>query len=72
MNFIEAISAVFNDSDHVTRQAWNNRSIYLLMEDGKLCIKGFDGSKPDDGLAHPLIVSEQDFFAHDWEILSEA
>ena len=72
MTFTEALTAVFKDNDRITRRSWNSRSIYVLLEDGKLCIKGFASEGVDDGLPHPLIVSEQDYFADDWEIISEA
>lgn len=69
MTFTQVLSAVFNDADHITRRAWNNHAIYILLEDGKLCIKGYDATKPDDGLPHPLIVTEQDYYAEDWEVV---
>lgn len=68
MNFIEALAAVFKDNDHITRTTWNNRSVYCCLEDGLLCIKG----NPDDGRWHPWTISEQDYFAHDWEIVVDA
>lgn len=68
MNFIDALNAVFKDNDKITRATWANRSIYAQVEDGLLCIKGF----PDDGKFHPWTISEQDFFSHDWEIVTEA
>lgn len=69
MTFTQALSAVFNDSDRVTRQTWNNRSIYLSLVDYQLCITGFSSSGKDDGLPHPWIVTEQDYFADDWEVV---
>lgn len=68
MDFTTALAAAFHDNDRVTRRHWNNRSIYAALEDGMLMIKGF----PDDGLWHPWMISEQDFFADDWEIVMEA
>lgn len=71
MTFTEALSAAFNDGDNITRRAWNNRNQFVAVEETKLCIKGYDAGKPDDGLYHPLIVTEQDYFADDWEVVSD-
>lgn len=70
MTFTEALSAVFNDGDRVTRAHWNNRRIYLSLVDYSLCIHNFQShGKPDDGLPHPYIVTENDYFAVDWEVV---
>ena len=71
MTFTDALSAVFNDSDRITRLHWNNRSIYIEVADEQLCIRGFDANKPDDGLPHPWVVTSQDYFADDWEVLTD-
>lgn len=68
MIFPEALSAAFHDNDRITRAAWNNRKVFVLVEDGILCLRG----NPDDGLAHPWTVSEQDYFASDWEVVTDA
>lgn len=72
MTYPEALSAVFNDSDRVTRAVWNNRRIYLQETDYQLCIVGFDASKPDDGLPHPYVLTENDYYATDWEVIVDA
>lgn len=76
MTFTEALDAVFKDNDRVTRIAWSSRTIYLLLDDGRLCIKGGvsieTGRRDDDTLSHPFILTEQDFFAHDWEVVTDA
>lgn len=72
MTFTEAISSVFRDNDRTTRAIWHSRLIYLLVEDGKLCIKGYSSDSPDDGLPHPFIITEQDYFADDWEVVTDA
>lgn len=69
MRYPEALSSVFNDSDQVTRQVWGNRSIYLSLVDYQLCITGFSSAGPDDGLPHPYILTENDYFADDWEVV---
>ncbi len=68
MNFTDALSVAFKDNDRITRATWHNRNIYVQVEEGILCIKG----NPDDGLFHPWTVSEQDFFASDWEVVTDA
>lgn len=68
MNFPEALSAAFRDNDRITRAAWRNRSIYGQVQDGLLCLRGND----DDGLFHPWTISEQDYFASDWEVVVDA
>ncbi len=72
MTFTDALSAIFDDNDRVTRRAWNNRQIYCLLDDSKLCIKGFVSEGRDDGLNHPWVVTEQDYFADDWEVIADA
>ena len=69
MTFPEALSATFNDSTRITRRAWANRSIYVSVIEGKLCITGFSDQNDDDKRPHPLIVTEQDYFAEDWEVV---
>ena len=72
MTFPEALDAVFKDNDRITRATWANRNIYCALEEGRLCIKGFASEGSDDGLFHPWVITEQDFFAHDWEIIADA
>ena len=69
MTFTDALSAIFNDSDRVTRAHWNNRQIYIELHESLLCIVGFDSSRPDDGKPHPWQITEQDYYADDWEIV---
>jgi hypothetical protein len=68
MTFTDALAAVFKDNDRITRRVWTNRSVYAALEDGQLSIKGF----PDDGLWHPWVITESDFFADDWEVVVDA
>jgi len=72
MTFSDALSSVFNDSDRITRTVWNNRNIYVEMVDAQLCIVGFVATGEDDGLPHPWVITEQDYFADDWEVLTDA
>lgn len=68
MTFPEALSAVFKDNDRITRATWHSRSIYVAVEEGLLCIWG----NPADNLFHPWTISEQDYFASDWEVVTDA
>lgn len=69
MIFSEALSDAFNDNARITRRAWANRSIYVSVIEGKLCITGFNDKGEDDKRPHPLIMTEQDYFADDWEVV---
>lgn len=69
MTFNKALSAVFDDGQRVTRQHWNSRSIYVELVESQLCIVGFSASGIDPQLAHPWTVTEQDYFADDWEVV---
>jgi len=68
MTFIEILTAIFNDSKHARRRLWSTR-IFVGLEEGRLCIKGYSSSGPDDGLWHPWVITEEDYFASDWEII---
>ncbi len=68
MTFTEAITAAFRDNDRITRATWHNRNIYVQVEEGILCIWGH----PNDNIFHPWTISEQDFFASDWETITDA
>lgn len=72
MTFTEALSAVMNDGDRVTRAHWNNRNIFLELHEEQVVIRGFSSKAPDDGLPHPWILTSQDYYAFDWEILADA
>jgi hypothetical protein len=68
MTFPEALAAVFHDNDRIIRVAWHNRNIFIALDETKLCIKGVDA----DGLFHPWVMTESDYFADDWEVLADA
>ena len=69
MTFTEALSAVFNDGDRITRPIWNNRAACVYVEDGMLVTSWDSKSMSVDGLHHPWDITEQDFYASDWEIV---
>ena len=66
MNFHEALDNVFKEGDRVTRRTWNNRLIYGCLEMGQLHI-----TFPLDDKLHPWIIREEDFFADDWEVVTD-
>lgn len=68
MIFTDALAAVFNDAHRIRRRIWSSR-VMVGVEGFQLCIKGFSSSGPDDGLWHPWVVTESDFFADDWEVM---
>lgn len=65
MKFSEALAAVFDDSARITRRKWNNRAIYCYVEQSQLCIRGFN--REGDTLPHPWVITDEDFYATDWE-----
>lgn len=70
MTFTEALSSVFDDGHRVTRFHWKNRAIYCQMNDSKqLATTWNSDTRSVDGLMHPLIIDEQDYFAEDWEVV---
>ena len=54
MIFTEALSAIFDSGEQVTRRLWSNSSIYCVMEDSRLMI--MNGAAMD-GLLHPWTIS---------------
>jgi hypothetical protein len=65
MTLPEALESIFNHSARITRTIWRNRNIYCGLEEGRLCIKGW----PDDGKWHPWTITEEDYYAADWEVV---
>lgn len=68
MTFPDALHAIFTDNARIRRCFWAS-SIYCLLDNEQLCIRGFDGSRPDDGKNHPWIITSEDYFATDWEVV---
>ena len=68
MTFSDALNAVFNDNARIRRHIWNS-SIYCLLDDEKLCIHGHASQGADDGKNHPWVISSEDYFADDWEVM---
>ena len=71
MNLNEALSAVFEGGERVTRRAWANSSIYCCVHEKRLVIYGYAQEGDDPRLPHPWIVHEGDWFSDDWEILCD-
>lgn len=69
MTFPDALHAVFHANARITRRKWANRAIYCLLDSGLLCLKGFQYGGVDDGKSHPWTITEEDYFADDWEVV---
>lgn len=68
MTLSEALAHVFDNGQRIQRRLWS-RSVFVALDSAILCIKGFSHSGPDDGKFHPWTISEDDYYATDWEIL---
>lgn len=68
MTFIEILTAIFDRNLRARRRLWSTR-IFVGLEEGRLCIKGYSSSGPDDGLWHPWVITEEDYYAGDWEVV---
>jgi hypothetical protein len=64
MNFMQALATVFH-GDHVTRESWDNPKLVFKMNKGQLCVR------LDDGLDHPLIISQEDIDGEDYMIVPQ-
>lgn len=70
MTLSDALAAVFNDNRFIYRRVWNNRAIYLrLDEHQRLCTTWWSERNRIDGFLHPWIMTESDWFADDWEVV---
>lgn len=76
MTFPDALKAAFVENDRITRTSWNNRDICAYVADAKLCIRGgidlATGATRTDGMPYPFTISESDYFAEDWEVVTDA
>jgi len=68
MTFTAALAHVFDSNARIRRSHWLS-TIFVGLEDGRLCIKGYSSVGPDDGRWHPWVVTESDYFADDWEVV---
>jgi hypothetical protein len=59
MTFLQAMAAV-NHGDTVTRESWDDPNLHVKMHKGQMCVK------LQDGVYHPMIVSQEDFDGEDW------
>lgn len=62
MSFFDALPAVLIGKN-ITKLEWNDNMIYVKLDGGQLKIM------LEDGLLHPLIVSEGDLRGTDWVVL---
>lgn len=70
MTFNDALALVFNSNARITRRAWNDRRAYLTLDHRRqLCTSWNSETRSVDALLHPLIITEEDYFADDWEIV---
>lgn len=63
MNFPQATEVII-DGGKVTRIAWADKNVYVLLRNGQLQIK-------DSAGYHPLIVSDGDMLADDWIVVEK-
>jgi hypothetical protein len=68
VTFTETLSTIFDSNSCARRRLWSTR-IFVGLEEGKLCIKGYSSAGPDDGKWHPWVITEEDYFAEDWEVV---
>lgn len=66
--FWVAVQYVFKERKRMRRTNWPS-SVYVLTDDEKLCLRGYNSNGPDDGKSHPWIITSEDYFADDWEIV---
>lgn len=72
MTFTDALTAAFRDNDRITRTSWRNRDIHLRVHNTQLHTTWSTEANRIDGQMHPYIIGESDFFADDWEVISDA
>lgn len=67
MRFSEALGIVFNSPARIRRPAWPT-STYVSLVEAKLCITGGQTTEDHD-MPHPWIITDEDWFADDWEVV---
>jgi hypothetical protein len=65
MSFLNALACV-NHGDIVTSESWGNEDFHIRMNKGQMVVK------LEDGLYHPMIVSQEDFDRDDWYVVGPA
>lgn len=71
MTFTEALSAVFNDGDRIRRPIWHSAA-HVTINNYALSINGYmqpDGTWVNDGQYRAWDITEQDYYADDWEVV---
>ena len=63
MSFLQAMATV-NHGDAVTRESWDDPNLHVKMHKGQMCVK------LQDGVYHPMIVSQEDFDGEDWIVVN--
>ena len=69
MTFTDALDALFASGHRVKRRAWLNPAIFCLLHNQRLCIQGYASEGDDPHVPHPMIVTESEYFADDWEVV---
>lgn len=70
MTFTDALAAIFNDRSPATRRKWQSRLVYLkLDQQQRLCTTWYNTEQRVDGFLHPWIMTDEDYFADDWEVV---
>lgn len=67
MKLPDALHEVFNSSARIRRLAWP-ASTYVSLVEAKLCITGGQTTE-DHELPHPWVITDEDWFAGDWEVV---
>ena len=65
MDFISALAEVKKGA-RITRDAWNNREVYVCLQAGLLMIH------MADKMFHSWILSEIDMYSRDWRTVADA
>lgn len=68
MTFTDALHQLFTTNARIRRRLWSTR-VFVGVENDTLCIKGFSSRGPDDGKWHPWVITSEDYFASDWEVM---
>lgn len=59
LSFLQALTIVQRNKA-ASRESWDNPALFIHMHKGQVCVR------LDDGLDHPLIVSQEDMEGDDW------
>jgi len=66
VTFLEVLPAAFEGGERIRRALWSQQ-VMVVVHDKQLCINWSNGALSH--LWYPLIVTEGDYFADDWEVV---